>query len=116
MIEQLQRDRHGLFLVSCFWFRYIVSVIPGRIFHALIIAGGHLGQRRDGGEPLGETKSRQIRFMVLLKHLFAKSLSPGMHSKREMRKKSSKLTRVLHRIGRQMAEFCMECGVGTSIY
>ena len=67
-------------------------------------------------EPLGETKSEQIKFVVLLKHLFTKSLSPGLHSKREMRKKSSKMSRVLHRTGRQMDEFCMDSSVGTSIY
>lgn len=64
----------------------------------------------------GETKSRQIKLMVLLKDLFAKSLSPGLRSKRAMRKKSSKTSRALHRTGRQMGEFCTDSGVGTSIY
>lgn len=34
-------------------------------------------------ETFGETESRQIKFMVLLKHLSAKSFSPGLHSKRD---------------------------------
>lgn len=69
-----------------------------------------------GSEPLGETKSRQITFMVSLKHLFDKSFSPGLDAKRKMQKKCSKMNRVLHRKGRQMGEFCMDSDVGTSIY
>lgn len=51
-------------------------------------------------ELLGETESKQITFMVLLKHLFAKFLSLGLHLKKEMKKKSNKMSRVLHRTGR----------------
>jgi len=67
-------------------------------------------------EPLGETKSRQTEFMVLCKHWFARSLSPGLRLKKEMKKKSSKMSRVFHRTGRQMGEFCTDSGADTSIY